>query len=115
MRTYRNGKDRVMSVLNLTADNFNEVIGEGKVLVDFWAGWCMPCKMVAPIIDELADEFKDSITVAKVDVENEKALAVRFKVMSIPTVVLFEDGNETKRFVGVKTKEEYIKELEAES
>jgi len=104
-----------MGALNLTAENFNEVIGSGKVLVDFWAEWCMPCRMVSPIIEELAEEYKDSVTVAKVNVENEKALAVRSKVMSIPTVVLFKDGVEVKRIVGAEPKEVYEKELKEDS
>ena len=100
-----------MSALNLTAENFDGTIGNGRVLVDFWAGWCNPCKMVAPVIEEIAEEFKDKITVAKVDVDKENALAARFKVMSIPTVILFNDGAEAKRFVGVQPKETYTAAL----
>jgi len=100
-----------MSLLNLTSDNFDETIGSGKVLVDFWADWCRPCKMVAPVIEELAAENEGSVTVAKVDVENESALAARFKIMSIPTVMLFKDGIEVKRFIGVQPKETYQAEL----
>jgi len=100
-----------MSVLNLSADNFEEVLGGDKVLVDFWAEWCRPCKMVAPVIDELAEEYEGRVTVAKVDVEKEGALAARFKVMSIPTVILFSGGVERKRFVGVQPKETYAAEL----
>jgi len=97
-----------MSALNLTVENFDEVIGGGRVLVDFWAAWCHPCRMVAPVIEELAAEYEGRITVAKVDIENESALAARFKVMSIPTVILFDNGAEIKRFVGVEHKETYI-------
>lgn len=100
-----------MSLINLTSDNFDETIGSGKVLVDFWADWCRPCKMVAPVIEELAAENEGSVTVAKVDVENESALAARFKIMSIPTVMLFKDGIEVKRFIGVQPKETYQAEL----
>jgi len=100
-----------MGALHLTKDNFDEVIGSGKVLVDFWAGWCMPCRMVAPVIEELAVEFAGKVTVAKVDVDVENALAARYDVMNIPTVILFEDGTEVKRFVGVKPKEAYVAEL----
>jgi len=102
-----------MSVLNLTASGFDETIASGKVLVDFWAGWCMPCKMVAPVLDELAKDFEGVVTVAKVDIDKESALAARYEVMSIPTVVLFQDGREVKRFVGVQPKETYEKELKA--
>ncbi|MDR0491466.1 MAG: thioredoxin [Oscillospiraceae bacterium] len=96
-----------MSVLHLTADNFDNTVGSGKTLVDFWAGWCGPCKMIAPAIEELATEYDGKITVAKVDVDGEEALAARFGVMSIPTVILFNDGAEVKRFVGVQPKETY--------
>ena len=98
-------------MLNLNAENFDEVLGSGKVLVDFWAGWCMPCRMLAPVIEELAAEYEGRVTIAKVDVENENALVARFRVMSIPTVILFENGQEIKRFVGVQPKETFEAEL----
>jgi len=100
-----------MSVIHLTSANFDEVIGSGRTLVDFWAAWCNPCRMVAPVIDELAAEYEGRAKVAKVDIDREGALAVRYGVMSIPTVVLFSDGKEVKRFVGVQDKETYSKEL----
>ena len=102
-----------MSALNLTSGNFDEAIGSGRVLVDFWAGWCMPCRMVAPIIEELAQEYSQSVKVAKVDVDSESGLAARYGVMSIPTVILFNDGKEAKRFVGVQTKDKYKKALDS--
>jgi len=100
-----------MSVMSLNAENFDEVVGNGKVLVDFWAGWCMPCKMLAPVIEELAEKYDGSVTVAKVEVDKESALAARYKVMSIPTVILFSDGKEAKRFVGVQPIGTYEAEL----
>jgi len=96
-----------MGLLKLTSGNFSETIGSGRVLVDFWAGWCMPCRMVAPIIEQLAEEFKDSVAFAKVDVDEESALAARYGIMSIPTVILFKDGSEVKRFIGVQPKDAY--------
>ena len=109
------GKINIMGTLHLTAENFSETISNGSVLVDFWADWCGPCRTVGPIIDKLAEEYEGRVTVAKVDVENEKKLAIRFKVMSIPTVVLFKDGIETKRFVGVQPKDTYKAELDKAS
>jgi len=100
-----------MSLLNLTSGDFDEAIHSGTVLVDFWAGWCMPCRMLAPIIEDLAEKYKGSVTVAKVDVDKEDALAARYNVMSIPTVILFKEGVEAKRIVGVQAKEKYEKEL----
>jgi len=104
-----------MSLLNLNAKNFDETIASGKFLIDFWAGWCMPCRMVAPIIDELAAEYEGKITVAKVDIDTESSLAARFDIMSIPTVILFKDGLEVKRFIGVQPKNTYEKELTVDS
>ena len=100
-----------MSTLHLTADSFDKAISNGYALVDFWAAWCMPCRMVAPIIEELAEEYKGSVTVAKVDIDSESALAVRYGIMSIPTVILFNNGVEVKRFVGVQPKKTYESEL----
>ena len=96
-----------MSVIHLTADNFDEAIGAGKVLVDFWAEWCGPCRIVAPIMDSLATQYEGSVSVAKVDIDESPSLAERYGIMSIPTVILFNDGLEQTRFVGVRPKEEY--------
>ena len=102
-----------MPVITITKENFEEEVikSDIPVLLDFWAGWCMPCRMVAPIIEELAEKYKESVTVAKVDVDKENALAARYNVMSIPTVLVFNDGIEVKRFVGVQTKEKYEKAI----
>ena len=96
-----------MSTLHLTTANFDEEIGNDRALVDFWAAWCGPCKMLGPVIDELAEEYTGRVKVVKIDVDNEKELARRFKIMSIPTVILIENGAEINRFVGVKEKDEY--------
>lgn len=96
-----------MSTLHLTSETFDEEVGSGRALVDFWAPWCGPCQVVGPIIDELAESYAGRVKVAKVDIDNEKELARRFKVMSIPTVVVLDNGEEVNRFVGVKDKEEY--------
>ena len=100
-----------MSIINLNTGNFDEEIKDGKVFVDFWAGWCGPCKMLAPIIEALAGEAQGLAKVAKVDVEEESALAARYKILSIPTVILFENGVEVKRFIGVRQKEEFLAAL----
>jgi len=100
-----------MGLQNLNAENFDAALASGKALVDFWAGWCAPCKMLGPVIEELAVKYDGSATVAKVNVEEESALAARFRVMSIPTVILFQDGKEIKRFVGVQPIETYEAEL----
>ena len=100
-----------MGALKLNSENFDATLSSGKTLVDFWAGWCGPCRMLAPVIEELAGKYEGSVTIAKVDVEEESALATRFRVMSIPTVILFIDGKEAKRIVGVQPIETYEAEL----
>lgn len=97
--------------VKITKENFeSEVLkSDKKVVLDFWATWCGPCKMIAPVLEELAEERQD-IKIGKVDVDQEGELAVRFGVMSIPTLVFFENGEETNRVIGFHTKEE-LKEL----
>ena len=77
-------------------------------MVDFWAEWCGPCKMAAPVIDDLADEYAGKVTVAKLDVDAEPEVAQKFGVMSIPTVILFKDGVELARQVGFAGKQGYL-------
>ena len=92
-------------ILTLTDKNFQHQIRNRVVLVDFWAGWCVPCRMMAPVLNEIAGELSGNACVGKVDVEKYQGLAQRFRVRNIPTMVLFRNGKEVDRFVGVKTKE----------
>ncbi|MBW5445974.1 thioredoxin [Cohnella sp. CFH 77786] len=88
----------------ITKDNFNETVAQGVSLLDFWAPWCGPCKMQLPIVEELAEELKGQATIAKVNVDEEPELASQFGVMSIPTLILFKDGQPVDKLVGLQSK-----------
>lgn len=100
-----------MAVVTLTKGNFDAEVANssGIVLVDFWATWCGPCKMFAPVIEEIAGENLPNVKVGKVDVDQEPDLASQFKVMSIPTLVIFKDGKAAATSVGVKSKKDVLK------
>lgn len=103
-----------MSVITLTKENFEtEVLGSGKpVLVDFWASWCGPCRMLSPVVDQIAEE-NGAIKVGKVNVDEQQELAAQFGVMSIPTLVVFKGGKAVKTSVGVVPKGQILSMLEA--
>ncbi len=102
-----------MSLVNLNSENFTkEVLEEEKpVLIDFWAEWCGPCRMMAPVIDEIAESMKDSIKVCKVNIDENQELAEEYGVMSIPTFIVIKNGKETGRTIGVQSKEQLLKIL----
>lgn len=100
-----------MAAVNLTKTDFDEKIKTGLTLVDFWAVWCGPCQMAAPVIESLAEEFSGKLTVGKINVDEEPEVAGRFGVMSIPTVILFKDGQEIGRQVGFAGKPGYMQLL----
>jgi thioredoxin len=101
-----------MSVVTITKDNFqSEVIESSKpVLVDFWASWCGPCKMLSPVVDEVGEE-RDDIKVCKINVDEQPELAGRFNVMSIPTLIVFENGKIKNQSVGAVPKQQIISML----
>lgn len=100
--------------VHLSEKSFDEVIPKNKVaLVDFWASWCGPCRMVGPVIEQLADQYDGKALIGKVNVDEEAELAMRYQVMSIPTVILFRNGKEIAREVGVMPKDKYTSLLEA--
>jgi thioredoxin len=103
----------VEAITTLTDATFDETIGASAetVVVDFWAEWCGPCKMIAPILDEIADEHPGKLTIAKLNVDENPDVARRYDVMSIPTLIVFKDGAPQKRLVGAKGKGQLLAEL----
>ena len=102
------------AVLNLTDDTFeSEVLNsEGPVLVDFWAEWCQPCKMLSPTMDELADEYAGRAKVTKMNIDDHRQVATQFGIMSIPTVLLFHNGEIKNTFVGLSAKDKFTGALD---
>jgi len=95
-----------MSEIILTNQNFKEEVKEGLVLVDFFATWCGPCKMIAPVISKIAEEYEGKVKVGKVNVDDENELAIKYQIESIPTLILFKDGEPLKSLIGLSSKSE---------
>lgn len=103
-----------MSVLKITKDNFEKEVmqSEKPILLDFWASWCGPCKMVGPVVEQVAEETADVARVGKINVDEEQELAQAFKVMSIPTLLVMKDGKVVKSTVGVQSKQMLLSMLQ---
>ena len=101
-----------MNVLKITNNNFEEEVlnSDKPVIIDFYADWCGPCKIMSPIIDNIAEENTD-IKVGKVNVDESQEIAIKYNIMSIPTIIVFKDGKEYKKFVGVTSKENILSGL----
>jgi len=100
-------KIKILNPKNIDVNLKNKI-----VLVDFWASWCGPCKMMAPVLNEIAEDDKTSFTVAKVNVEQYQQLATKYKVKNLPTLVLFKNGKEVQRLIGFKNKKAILKEIQ---
>lgn len=102
-----------MKPVTVTDDNFEQEVlqAEGKVLVDMWAPWCGPCRMMAPVVEELAAEYEGSLKVCKLDVDENPETAARYGVMSIPTLLLFENGQVVNKLIGFRPKRELVAEI----
>ncbi len=99
-----------MSVLKITEENFEEEVlkSDKKVIIDFYADWCGPCKMMSPVIDKIAEELGDSVKVGKVNSDENLGLAEKYGIMSIPTILIIENGEISKTFIGLTPKQEII-------
>lgn len=103
-----------MSAINVTKDNFDSVLtSQVPVLMDFWAPWCGPCRMISPVVEGIAEEMGEKVVVGKINVDEQPELASRFGVMSIPTLAVFKEGRLAGSMVGVRPKQEILKLLEA--
>ncbi|MEI6749254.1 MAG: thioredoxin [Bacteroidales bacterium] len=100
-----------LNIVTLDSSNYQHQLKNGIALVDFWASWCMPCKMMAPILNEVAAEIDGKAKICKVDVQQYQDVSAKFSVRNIPTLILFKNGKEINRFVGVKTKDFLLKEI----
>ena len=110
MKSLKNIKES-HKITEFTDQNFGHKIKEGTVLVDFWASWCVPCKMMVPVLNDLSEEMDGKVMIGKVNVDEQKATAAKFAVRSIPTMIIFRNGREIKRFTGVKTKDYLVNQL----
>ncbi len=97
-----------MSIVNITDDTFKNEISNGLVLVDFWAPWCGPCKMIAPVLEEINEEMGDQVKIAKLNVDDNQVTTAEFGVMSIPTLLLFKDGEVVEKVIGFQPKENLV-------
>ncbi|OZU89787.1 thioredoxin [Virgibacillus indicus] len=97
-----------MAIVNVTDQNFTEETSKGLVLADFWAPWCGPCKMIAPVLEEIDGEMEEKVQIVKLDVDENQETAGKFGVMSIPTLLLFKDGNVVDQVIGFQPKEALV-------
>ena len=106
------GSDKIIT---LTDQNFQDEVKAAStpVLVDFWAEWCAPCRMIAPVLDELAEEYDDKVKIGKVNVDDNRSTAAQYGVMSIPTLILFKNGEMVEQMVGAQPKENLAKVLQS--
>lgn len=106
------GPETSENTIELTDQSFEKVINKGVSLVDFWAPWCAPCRMQGPIVNELADEINGKANICKMDVDKNKKMAAKYGIRSIPTIMIFKNGEMVKQFVGIKPKATLLKEIE---
>ena len=100
--------------VELTAANFEATVAEGVTMVDFWAPWCGPCRMIAPVVEELAEDFDGKATIAKCNTDEEQKLAVDYGIRSIPAILFFKDGKVVDQMVGAASKDAFAEKINAQ-
>ena len=102
-----------MATVELTKDTFEEtILGNDTVLVDFWAEWCQPCRMLTPTMEELADEYKGKVKIGKLDTDSNRDVSIKYGISAIPTIILFQGGEVKKKFVGLTPKDQFAAALD---
>lgn len=99
--------------VELTVENFEATVAQGVTMVDFWAPWCGPCRMIAPVVEELAEDFEGKATIAKVNTDEQQELAVKFGIRSIPSILFFKDGQVADQMVGAASKDVFADKINA--
>jgi len=99
--------------IELTTDNFDATVAEGVTMVDFWAPWCGPCRMIAPVVEELANDFDGKAKIAKVNTDEQQELAVKYGIRSIPAILFFKNGEVVDQMVGAASKDAFASKLNA--
>jgi len=97
--------------IELTNENFDATVAEGVTMVDFWAPWCGPCRMIAPVVEELAEEFDGKAKITKVNTDEQQDIAVKYGIRSIPTIMFFKDGEMVEQMVGAASKEAFADKI----
>lgn len=100
-----------VAVKEINDSNFSEETAKGLVMVDFWAPWCRPCRIVAPVLDEISEELSDQVSITKINVDDNDKTATKYNIISIPTVLVFKDGENVESIPGAKPKHEYMQVL----
>ena len=100
-------------IVNVTADSLEETIKSGVTLLDFWAPWCGPCRMIAPVLDQLAEDYEGKATIAKVNTDENQELAKKYDVRSIPYILIFKDGEQVDSLIGTQSKEKFSQSIDA--
>ena len=111
-KTFSQGK-KMAKYIELTNANFDATVAEGVSVVDFWAPWCGPCRMIAPIIEELAEEFEGKANICKVNTDEEQDIAVKYGIRSIPTILFFKNGEIVDQVVGAQSKDAFASKINA--